>query len=279
MLALRFYCSSLIIAFAKFKRDSAPQICHLYHYIPWQTQSVGHHKSPPDNPFYASSLLQRPPTYKAVLQTWNVADVLQLFVNMGPPQRLSLRDLSKKTLGLIALLSVKRFSDLTLLDVRPQFCCVSRRKVILQPKFGAKQERQGHATPLITLLAVHNKALCPVSHIREYIDRTANIRQDSSFFCITVPPHLAASKNTLRTWMVQLLAEAGIEAPAGSTRAAAATIAHAARVPLPAILRCGDWSSAVNLYKHYTRQIPAEVITALLRQNSNPVQDAVMRLV
>lgn len=226
--------------------------------------------------FMKAAFLARPPANRQVRQTWDALQVLRHMSGLGEAKELSLPVLARKTLALIAMLSVRRISDLSLLDMSPQHLSISATRVVLQPKFGSKQERPGHSVPVITLYAVESDpCICPVAHIHEYLSRTEAIRHHSALFLGLTVPHAPASVACLRRWVVEMLTQAGVEGSAGSTRAAAASFALATRVPLSTILESGDWSTAKNVYQHYTRQLPPEILNRLA-QPQNSVQASML---
>ena len=96
------------------------------------------------NKFLKAAFLQRPPAFRRVRTTWDVATVLGVLAEQGEAHSTDMPLLAKKTLFLVALLAIKRLSDVSLLDTAEQFMCVTNKRVVLQPKFGAKQERRGH---------------------------------------------------------------------------------------------------------------------------------------
>jgi hypothetical protein len=153
---------------------------------------------------------------------------------------------------------------------------ISATRLVLQTAFGAKQDRQDHTNPVWTFKSCPDKRLCPVAHCREYLNRTKRLRgEEDQLLITTIPPFRAASKATIVRWTVETLNQAGVYAPAGSTRAAAASFAQASRVPLSAVLEAADWSRVSTLRKHYQRLLPPEVLQRLA--NSPPsVQAAVL---
>ena len=72
-----------------------------------------------------------------------------------------------------------------------------------------------------------------------------------------------------------MLNEAGVRAPAGSTRAAAATYAAVSRITLPRIMEAADWSRVTTLHRHYTRILPPDVLQRI-RSESDTVQSALL---
>jgi len=221
---------------------------------PGITPALGAH--PLVSRFMKAVFLSRPPARMSLRPTWDVAEVLQYLSSWPPPRQLSLQELSHKTVTLVALSSMRRISDLTLLNISQGHMALSQDKIVFQLKFGLKQERPGHTSPVITFDKITDHTLCTVTHITEYLARVSNIRSDSALFVTTTPPHHRAAKHTLRSWVVKVLSGAGISHPAGSTRAAAATYATASRIPLSSILQKGDWARASTLYNHYVRHLP-----------------------
>jgi len=198
----------------------------------------------------------RPPARLSIRPTWDVAEVLQLLSEWDPPQELDLLKLSHKTVTLVALESKRRISDLTLMDIGEGHMARTPDRLVFQLKFGLKQNRPGHTSPVVSFSKGQDPALCAFSHLSFYLDKVSGLRSSSALFVSSTPPHQAASKHTIRTWVVRVLQQAGISQAAGSTRAAAATYAAASKVSLASILSQGDWARASTLFNHYVRQLP-----------------------
>ena len=228
---------------------------------PSTTSPIGQH--PLVSRFMKALFQERPPAHKHLRPTWDVAELLTTVKAWGPTNQLDMGHLARRTLALVALASVKRVSDLSLLDTSPGHMALGASKVVFQLKFGSKQDRPQHKPPIVTLDKVSDPQLCPVDHVRQYLDRTQDIRSSTSLFITLTPPHGQASLTSLRTWLLRTLKEAGIAHPAGSTRAAAASFAVAHRVSLTTILTCGDWAKASTMFNHYIRQVPASVLHAV----------------
>ena len=228
---------------------------------PGTPSPIGQH--PLISRFMRAVFHHRPPAHKTLRPTWDVAEVLNTIRAWGPTHQLDLGQLARRSLTLVALASIKRLSDLTLLDTAPGHMVLSSNRAVFQLRFGAKQARPGHTPPVVTLEQVTDPILCPVDHIRQYLQRTEGTRSSSALFVTMTPPHGPASVASLRSWLLRTLKEAGITFPAGSTRAAAASFALAHRVSIPTILACGDWAKAHTMMTHYIRRVPASVLQAV----------------
>ena len=228
---------------------------------PSTTTPIGQH--PLVSRFMRALFQERPPAHKHLRPTWDVVELLSIVKAWGPTHQLDMSQLARRTLTLIALASVKHVSDLSLLDTSPGHMALGPSRVVFQLKFGSKQDRPQHKPPMVTLDKVLDPYLCPVEHVRHYLNRTQDIRSSPRLFITLTPPHGKASLASLRTWLLRTLKEAGIAHPAGSTRAAAASFAVAHRISIGTILACGDWAKASTMFSHYIRQVPASVLHAV----------------
>ena len=225
--------------------------------------------------FMRALFLQKPPSVQP-RWTWDMASVLTYVKNMGLPHSLDLRQLTWKLTFLIAVFSARRMADLTLLRVTPQYLQLSADSAVFQPAFGAKQDRPGHQNPILVLRSYTDKALCPVTTLREYLTRTRYGNRDVSLFLTTTPPFRKAAKATIKRWIIMLLRAAGVQASPGSTRAAAASFALARNVSLQSIMESADWSRSKTVFRHYIRLLSPDILAHIARKESGNVQAAVL---
>ena len=202
--------------------------------------------------------LSRPPPSRTILPTWDVAEVLDVVAQWTPLHHLSLMDLSRKAITLLALYSYRRTSDLSLLDIGPQYMARGPNKLVLQPRFGAKQDRPGHSSTPITITKAQDTDTCTLSTLLHYLDRTQVVRDTSvtALFISSKPPNRKATPYTLKRWLLDTLHRAGTDASPGSTRAAAARYAAATHIPMSTIMARGDWARARTVHRHYIRALP-----------------------
>ena len=87
---------------------------------------------------------------------------------LGPSPRSGPNSIITEDAHLLALASIKRISDLTLLRTDEEAMAVGPSRAIFQPAFGAKQDRPGHLPPPLVISAVGDELICPLRHLKEY---------------------------------------------------------------------------------------------------------------
>jgi hypothetical protein len=240
---------------------------------PLQTPTAGEH--PLVSRFMRALFRNKPPAMRPRV-SWDVASVLNYIRSMGEPSSLTLRQLTWKLAFITALFGAKRVSDLTLLKISPRFLQRTRHAAVFQPAFGAKQDRPGHQNPVLVLKSYHDKRLCPVALLSEYLDRTNYKNRDDHLFLTTIPPFTKAAKATIKRWIILILNAAGVQASPGSTRAAAASLSLARNISIQTIMEAADWSRSTTMFRHYIRLLPSEVLLKIARSQSGNVQSSIL---
>ena len=191
-------------------------------------------------------------------EVWDVNEVLKHLQTLHPLNELSLKLLSFKVVMLLALLSGQRCQTLHSLTTRDMK--VYHNKVVFIVSELTKTSKPGkHCTTLEFLSYDNDPRLCLVSCLKEYLDRTANMRQDHQKLLVSYQkPHKAISKDTLARWLKQELKLAGIDTSifgAHSTRAASTSAAKAHNVSIATIMTSAGWSSENTFRKFYNKAI------------------------
>ena len=105
-------------------------------------------------------------------------------------------------------------------------------------------------------------ALCVVKVLKEYIQRTKDLRgNENQLFISFQRPHAAVSRSTISRWLKRVMEEAGldIEVFSGhSTRAASCAKLKSDGVDIDEILRTAGWSSDKTFKKFYDKSILVE---------------------
>ena len=206
--------------------------------------------------FMKAVFLARPPPRK-VKPIWSVSTVLEMLRSWGNPDELSRQKLTWRVAMLLALASARRASDLSLLHIDEDHLFKTNDSWRFHLVFGAKQDRPGHIPQDVIISKQACRELCPLENLREYLRRTEGERGGHmQLFRTTVQPLKPASKQTIRSWLSKVLDSAGILAPGGSTRAAAATWAAAKAVPISTIMAAADWSCIKTMANYYIRPLP-----------------------
>ena len=181
--------------------------------------------------------------------------------------------LALKTVMILALVTVKRPSDLNLLRITQGTMQISEDSVTFQPVFGAKNARPTHPYgPTIMLRQAEDECLCPLRLIKQYLAKT-NDREDwSDKLIVTRKMGPAVSNGRVASWFKETLTLANIRASRGSTRKAAATYAASQRTSIKTIMQAGDWAHTSTIYGHYIRCLHREVLVRILEQTSASIQ-------
>ena len=190
------------------------------------------------------------PRYKSV---WDVQVVLDYLEHFDTATLLSL---SCKVCILFLLLTAQRCQTLHVLKLSDIH--VLPDKLIVNVSSLLKQSRPGMHQGSITLKAYTlNNKLCIVETIKEYLNRTQNLRNGDFFLISTVKPHNAVTSQTISRWVKLIMRQAGItdKFKPHSTRAASTSAALEKGVPLLDIIKTAGWSNAKTFAKYYHKQI------------------------
>ena len=200
----------------------------------------------------------RPPTPKYNV-IWEVDEVLTCLKSLGPEENLSNKDLTLKTVMLMALTALKRCSDLHILDTR--FMALGETKVVFKLSEKPKGFRRKGKTPEPVEFFTSGAELCPVSTIKNYIERTKTWREANSetkFFLSHINPHKAVTSSTIGRWLKTVLGNVGVDISkftAHSTRSAASSKLKTLGASVQEIMNCGNWNSASTWQNFYHKPI------------------------
>lgn len=193
-----------------------------------------------------------PPKVKLV-PSWNVADVLNVLKDWDVARKLSLKMLTLKTVFLLALVSLKRASDIHRIVIEDDLFQLSSRRFRAQPLGLGKTDRPTHISPPIDILSfTADPRIDPVYFLNCYFKRTAPLRgKQKQLFISFKKPYKPISVQTISRWLVQTLRLCNVNNCTGhSTRSVGATSAAQAGVNIDSILSAGDWSNA-NTFKRF----------------------------
>ncbi len=216
----------------------------------------------------------RPPS----IPSWDLALVLRALqiAPFEPLQSADLRILSRKTLLLVALASIKRVGDLQAFSVDES--CLEfgpgDGHVVLRPRPGyvPKVPTTPFRDQVVSLQALPLEEadpalalLCPVRALRLYIDRTQSLRtSDQLFVCYGGQQKgKAVSKQRMAHWIVDAIALAyqaqGVPCPlrlrAHSTRGVASSWALARGASLTDICRAAGWATPNTFARFYSLRV------------------------
>ena len=212
------------------------------------------------------------------LPAWDLSLVLRSLLRppYEPLRAASLRDVSLKTVFLLALATARRVSGLHGLSaaVRHSKGWTSLT-FSFAPDFLAKTQRPGQASlddfsvpALLEFVGEQedDRLLCPVRAVREYLRRTRDCRPACSRLFVTVSdPRRAVHPHTLSKWICQVIqrAYAGVseeerrlvKVNAHEVRAIATSVLFGRVRNLDLVLKAGTWKCMSTFASFYLRDV------------------------
>ena len=194
---------------------------------------------------------------------WDVGVVIQHIKGLGANKDLSLKQLTMKTVMLLALTRPSRSADLSRLNL--QMRSFKSNGVVFRPAHLAKQSRS--SKPMADFFFpsfAEDPVICPMVTLKAYEERTesfrANLPVDSrhQLFLSCIGQHTPVSSSTIARWLKGFMAEAGIDISifkAHSVRGASCSSAVGAGVTTKDILDAADWSSEGTFQRFYCREL------------------------
>ena len=209
---------------------------------------------------------KRPPQPRYTF-TWDVQQVLDYLMTLPCNDELSLKDLTIKTTGLLALSQINRGSELKYLNLN--FMTENRQSYIfsfnrqIKNSRGAKRppEMVFHSFPGEQNIDPNDRKLCPYTTLKHYMKVTEDLRGEprkSQLLIGQIKPHKEVVKCTIAGWLKLLLSKSGINTTifkAHSYRSASSSKAKVTGVPIEAILKTGNWSNSSVWQKFYDKPI------------------------
>ena len=144
-----------------------------------------------------NGVFETKPSFPRYTVTWDVNIVINYLDAFGPPDGLTMKVLTYKVVIPLALLSVQRCQTLHALDINGMQ--LDSDKCIFTITTLLKTFRVGHHLTPIKLLAFKpDPALCIVTHLERYIDRTRTLRGNQAQLLISFQkPYKAVSADTV----------------------------------------------------------------------------------
>jgi len=189
-------------------------------------------------------------------------DTVLVYLDSLPPiELLDFKHLTYRTLMLLALLTGQRCHALHAITVNDLKFSDSKCVIVFNALM--KQSRPGvHLKPIELLPFSQNRKLCVVSHLKEYVKVTEDLRRNNKrLFLTLLKPYNSVSKDTIARWVKTVLGLAGIDTKkfgAHSTRSASTSAAAQKGVSLATILRTAGWSRQNTFSKFYNKAVSNE---------------------
>nr|XP_026501314.1 uncharacterized protein LOC113404600 [Vanessa tameamea] len=207
--------------------------------------------------------LAKPPPPK--LPIWD-ARILIRFLKNYIIDLNSVYQISMHTVAILLLPSGRRVHDLTLLHVDSEHFIDNVDSITLHPIFGSKTDSSSYQQSSWTFVAVPDRNINAVYWLRTLVNMTQQIRRHiSNLFLAIKGPTRPATAAMIGGWIKGLLADSGIQASAGSCRAAVSSLNWVENYHINDILPKGNWKHEHTFKKFYQKHIintPNAEITA-----------------
>ena len=220
-----------------------------------------------------SSQPARPP--RSLTPPWNLDVVLRFLTQapFEPLQQSSIRDLTRKTLFLLALATAQRVSELQALSYKTS---LQGDDLVISflPEFIAKTDTESYQSPrdfrvrcLSNLVGPEEdeRLLCPVRAVRHYLHRTCSPSRPRHLFLSVKRPAQAMSKAALSFFLRDTIRSAHHSFPdaagpvlrvrAHDIRGMATSLLLWRNCSIPEILRAARWKTRSVFADHYLREI------------------------
>lgn len=208
--------------------------------------------------FFKGVFRSRPPLPK-YNETWDTSIVLNFLAKWYPNVSLTLEQITKKLITLLALVTAHRVQTLANIKVCNIEICSTKIKIKIPDLI--KTSRIGSTQPLLNLPFFNERPeICPARTISTYLEKTAILRNQAELLFISFKkPHKQVGTQTLSRWVKNVLALSGIDTSsftAHSTRHAASSAALRLGVSLDKIRKTAGWSSTSQTFaKFYNRPV------------------------
>ena len=217
--------------------------------------SIGQH--PLVSRLLKGAFQSRPPLPRYT-DTWDVNIVLAHLNEHEVNETMPLKQLTLRTVMLLALTCPSRSADLAKLSLTG--LRNTPEGAVFLPVVLAKQSRPGREMkefffPKFT----GNRKLCPVHSLNLYIERTRELRDEATqLFVSFIKPHNPVTSSTIARWLKLIMCDAGIDInmfKAHSTRSACTSAASAQGVTTEDILGAADWSTESSFQRFYYKPV------------------------
>ena len=217
------------------------------------------------------------PSFPRYVVTWDVGKVLNFLASWHPANTLSIKQLTLKTVSLVALTSCDRAQTLHLLSVEHVHISAHGIEFIV-PNI-LKTSKMGKPARVVTCVSWDDDRLNVCKYVHAYIDRTFKFRLKAVKKGLGKPTQLFLSHRTGRPikrssisrWIREVLGLAGIDTTnfgPGSTRGASASAAARQGASAQQIMAAGSWSNLGTFSKFYNRSVDDTPVGHLILQEA-----------
>lgn len=187
--------------------------------------------------------------------TWDPQVILNYISRWYPNLELSLEQITKKLVILLALCTAHRVQTLTLIKLSNIHISETGIKILIPDII--KTSAPGREQPLLYLPYFReNPKICPASVIKDYMFITSSNRTDphGSLLLTYKRPYRAPNSQTISRWIKAVLSASGVDVSVftgHSTRHASTSAASAAGVSIDVIRKTAGWTSTSKTFARF----------------------------
>ena len=204
---------------------------------------------------FMKGLYELRPSFPRYQSIWDVSVVLNYLRKKPDGPEISLKELTLRLNFLLCILSGQRCQTIYYLRIDHMELTEEKCTFFIVDK--VKQSRVGHhVKPLEFIAYPKERTLCVVTHICEYISRTASIRKCQQLLISYVKPNGPVSKDTISRWCKAVLGAAGVDISkfkGHSTRAASTSHLAECNFKIQDIMSSAGWSNEAVFQRFYNK--------------------------
>jgi integrase len=188
--------------------------------------------------------------------TWDPDKVLNV-IKSWKTQEADLKQISFKLIALLALVTGQRVQSLSSIKISN---IIWENPVQIKLTSILKTTSITNNNPVLVIPPYHDKDLCPINTLNEYLRQTSSIRNGKDeLFLSFIKPHSPVTSSSLSRWLTEVLKLAGIDCDqyhAHSFRHAATSKVAARGVSVDTILKQVGWTRNSKVFaKFYNKPI------------------------
>ena len=218
------------------------------------------------------------PSFPRYTVTWDVGKVLRFLATWHPPASLSIKQLTLKTVTLVALTTSDRAQTLQALRVDRVSSSPQGLEFVVFDVL--KTSRRGRPARVVKCVSWDAPELDVANYVMSYIDRTLTFRCRAVRRGLAKPTQLFLShstglpvaRSTISRWVKEVMQLAGVDTATflpGSTRGASVSAAARRGASLEQILNAGDWTQLGTYQRFYHRQVHDTPVGRLILEEAN----------
>ena len=218
------------------------------------------------------------PSFPRYTTTWDVGKVLNFIASWHPAASLSMKQLTLKTVILVALTSCDRAQTIHSLSV--EYVNISAHGLEFVVPQIQKTSKRGKPARVVTCVSHEDDRLNVCNYVLAYINKSLKFRIKSVNKGLGKPSQLFLShktgrpvtRATISRWIREVLGLSGIDISTygpGSTRGASASAAARQGANASQIMAAGSWTNLGTFKKFYNREEENTPVGRLILQEAS----------